>query len=216
MKPVSCLRYNIFAAVSGLLLTACAFKPVKDSTRHFVLTPIPADQPALAPTRPVSIGIRFVTMPSQLLRDSISVRIGTNEIEYLENAQWAERLDHCFERTMAANLSRLLPSDSIYLDDWGRDQVGLKVSVDVQQFEVDIRGTGTLVAQWRITDPGSDQPPRSGLARLVRKGESPHDKPEAIAATLSDLTAHFSRDLAQAIRESVKSDAVSSSSPTPN
>ena len=78
-----------------------------------------------------------------------------------------------------------------------------RVSVNVQQFEVDTGGSGTLVAQWRITAPENDRPLKSGLAQLSRTGASPRAKPEVIATTLSDLAADFSRDLAQSIRESL-------------
>jgi uncharacterized lipoprotein YmbA len=143
-------------------------------------------------------------MPSYLLRSSIAVRNGANEMEYLDDAQWAERLDQSFQRTLAANLSRLLPSDHVYLSDWGRDQMQAKVSINVQQFEVDIRGHGTLIAQWQITTPDSDTPLKSGEASLAHTGASPHGNPQAIATILSDLATEFSRDLAQSIRESVK------------
>jgi len=146
-------------------------------------------------------------MPSSLLRDSMAVHNGANEIEYLKNAVWAERLDHGFERTLAVNLSRLLASDGIYVEDWGRGQAMARVSVNVQQFQVDTRGTGTLIAQWRITAPGKELPLKSGLASLSRTGPPPSGKPEVVATTLSDLAADFSRDLAQAIRESAEKHA---------
>lgn len=182
------------------------FKRTTDSTRHFVLAPIPANNsaPAEAATRHLSIEITFVRMPSQLLRDSLAVRNGDNEIEYLENALWADRLDHSFERTLAVNLSRLLSSDSIYLADWGRGKATARVSVNVQQFEVDTRGNGTLIAQWRITAPENEEPLKSGLTRLARTGGVPSGKPEVIATTLSELEADFSRELAQSIRESTQ------------
>jgi uncharacterized lipoprotein YmbA len=141
-------------------------------------------------------------MPSELLRDSVAVRNGQNEIEYLQNALWADRLDHSFERTLAVNLSRLLSSDGIYLADWGRAKATARVSVNVQQFEVDTAGNGTLIAQWRITVPENEQPLKSGLTTLSRTGDSPSGKPEVIATTLSELEADFSRELAQSIRES--------------
>jgi uncharacterized lipoprotein YmbA len=146
-------------------------------------------------------------MPEQLLRHSIAVQNGANELEYRDNALWAERLDHGLERTLAANLSQLLCSDGIYLDDVGRDQVMVRVAVNVQQFVVDTRGTGTLIAQWQITAPGKDLPMERGLARLTHKGAPPDGKPEVIATTLSDLAAEFSRQLAQAISESAQKPA---------
>jgi len=144
-------------------------------------------------------------MPSYLLRDSLAIRNGANEIEYLEDALWAERLDQCFQRTLAANLSRLLSSESIHLADWGRDPVQATVLINVQQFDVDIHGHGTLIAEWRITTPDSDAPLKRGHARLARSGVSPRANGEIIATTLSELLTEFSRELAQSIRETVKS-----------
>ncbi len=131
----------------------------------------------------------------------MAVRNGANEVEYLENALWSERLDESFQRDLAANLAELLRSDNIYLTDWAHDQVTVAVYINMQQFDVDINGHGTLIAQWRITAPGSDVPLKSGRARLDRIGASPRGKPEVVAETLSDLAAQFSRDLAQSIRE---------------
>ena len=206
MKTILCLRHPWFIALACILLTGCLFKRTTDSTRHFVLTPIPANDPppVEAATQHLSVEIAFVRMPSQLLRDSVVVRNGENEIEYLENALWADRLDHSFERTLAVNLSRLLSSDGIYLADWGRGKATAKVCVNVQQFEVDTGGKGTLIAQWRITVPENEQPLKSGLTRLARTGDSPSGKPEVIATTLSELEADFSRELAESIRESAE------------
>ena len=205
MKSESCLPRLVLVAITGVLLTGCLLKPVTDSTRHFVLSPISTNEPAPTATEHLSAGIGFVKMPSYLLRNSMAVRNGGNEIEYIENARWAERLDQCFQRTLAANLSRLLPSDSVYVADSGRDQAQARVFINVQQFDVDTQGRGTLIAQWRITAPGSDTPLKSGEARLAQAGPSPHGNADVIATTLSDLAAEFSRELAQSIRESVKS-----------
>jgi uncharacterized lipoprotein YmbA len=193
----------------GLILTGCLFKPVTDSTRHFTLTPLPASEPPLAASNSnsaehLSIGIGFVKMPSYLLRNSMIIRNGP-EIEYLEGAVWGERLDESFQRDLSANLGDLLPSDTIYLSDWAHDQVTLALYINVQQFDVDIDGHGTLIAQWRITAPGRDIPLKSGRTRLEQTGPSPRGKPEVIAKTLSDLVAQFSRDVAQSIHESKKS-----------
>src|SRR5207247_4268042 len=138
---------SVFVAFTGMLLTGCLLKPVTVSTRHYILSPISTNEPAPAATGHVSVGIGFVKMPSYLLRNSMAVRNGANEIEYIEDAQWAERLDHCFQLTLVANLSRLLSSNGIYLTDWGRDQVQARVFINVQQFDVDTRGRGTLICQ---------------------------------------------------------------------
>jgi uncharacterized lipoprotein YmbA len=176
-----------FVSALGMLLTGCLLKPATVSTRHFILAPIPANEPAPATTEHLPVGVGSVKMPAYLLRTSMAVRNGANEIEYLEDALWAERLDRCFQRALAANLSRLLPSDSVYLSDWGRGEVQARVFVDVQQFDVDTGGRGTLIAQWRITTETGDVLLKGGHARLVRPGASPSGNPGIIAATLSDL-----------------------------
>jgi len=202
MKTILSQQHLLFVAATGLLFSGCSFKRVTDSPHHFVLAPIQEAEPVAPATRDLSVGIGFIRLPPELLRDSIAVQSGTNEFEYIENALWADRLDHCFERTVASNLSRLLSSESIYTGNWSREQVTLRVSIQVEIFEVDTRGNGTLVARWRIRPRDNDQPPKTGLARVTRTGASPRGKPEVIVTTLSDLTADFSRDLAKALRES--------------
>ena len=206
MNSVFCLLRLSFVGVTGILLTGCLSRSATVSPRHFILSAISTNEPVPSATGRLSVGIGSVKMPSYLLRRSMAVRNGANEIDYIEDALWGERLDQSFQRTVAVNLSRLLSSDSIYLADWRRDQVQARVFINVQQFDVDNDGNGTLIAQWRITTPESDIPLKSGHARLARTGPSPRGDPQVIATALSDLSAEFSRDLAQSIRESVKSD----------
>ena len=201
-KAVSNVLRFVFVAVAGVLLTGCLLRRTTDSTRYFVLSPISTNEPSAAQTERFSVEIGFVKMPSYLLRNSIAVRNGDNEIQYLEDARWGERLDQNFQRTLAANLSRLLPSDRVYPSDSGHDQVAVRVSVNVQQFDLDTRGCGTLIAHWRILAADNDKPLKNGQARLVQSGALPRGHPEIIAKTLSDLTTEFSRELAKEIRES--------------
>ena len=203
MNSGFCFARFIFVTAVALLLAGCLLKPSIAPVRYFVLAPVPANEPA-ATMEQISAGIGSVKMPSYLLRTSVAVRHGTNEIEYLEGARWGERLDQCFQRTLTANLSRLLPSDHVYSTDWAGSQAMVRVFVDVQQFDVDSQGRGTLIAHWRIQPSDGNTPLKSGTARLDRAGASPQGNAVVIAATLSELTAEFSRTLAQSIRESVQ------------
>jgi len=186
--------------VTCLLFTGCLFKTGTVATRHFILSPVCTNELAQAPPEHLSVSIGLVKMPSYLLRNSMAVRNGANEIEYLETAQWGERLDQCFQRAVAANLSRLLSSDDIHVADWGRDHAETHVFINVQQFDVDNHGHGTLIAQWQIAEFDGNKSSRSGHIRLARAGVSPQGNPAAIARTMSDLTAQFSHELAQSIR----------------
>jgi uncharacterized lipoprotein YmbA len=190
--------------VIAMLLTGCLFKSSTMPVRHFILAPITTNGPAPATTEPLSVGIGFVRMPAYLLRDSLTVRTGDNEIEKLEGALWAERLDQCFERALAANLSWLLSSGNIYSTDWDRSHLMFRVFINVEQFDVDTHGHGRLIANWRITPADMDTPVKRGTARLERTGPAPGGNPGAVATTLSELVAGFSRELAEEIRGAPK------------
>ena len=194
----------IFVALSSILLTGCLLRTATVPPRHFVLAPIPADEQSTSFNDHLSVEIGFVKMPAYLLRDHLAIRTDANEIEYLENALWAERLDQSFQRTLTVNLTQLLSSDGTRLTEFGRRQPAAKVFVTVQQFDVDTHGHGVLIAQWRISTPDSDAPLKSGDARLTRTGASPRGDPYVIATTLSSLTDDFSRDMTQSIRDYVK------------
>jgi uncharacterized lipoprotein YmbA len=186
----------------GVLLGGCVIKPARVPTRHFVLVPIPASQQASTTAQQISAEVGFVKMPSYLLGDSMVVRKSANEVEYLETALWAERLDHSFRQTLAQNLFLLLASDGACLSASERDRLVVRVSVNVEQFDVDTKGRGTLLADWRLTSVGADKPMKIGQAHLTRPGPSPRGNPQAVATTLSALVSEFSRDLAPALRES--------------
>ena len=208
MKPGSCALRLVFASFSGVLLTGCLLKTATVPARHFVLAPIPPDESGPAPKEHASVEIGFVKMPAYLLRDSIAVRNGLNEIEYLENALWAERLDQSFQRALAADLYRSCSATNDFPESerkWQR----VRIFVTVDQFDVDTNGRGTLVAQWRIVASDANEPVTSGYTRLVRTGVSRRGNPAAIARTMSELTADFSSELTRSLSDSARTAAVS-------
>jgi uncharacterized lipoprotein YmbA len=141
-----------------------------------------------------AVEIGFVKMPSYLLRDSMAVRNGANEIEYLENALWAERLDHCFQRTLLANLSGSCRGSE-------RNPKSARIFVEVDRFDVDISGHGKLVAQWRMAAFDGAGTLQTGHVSLSRTGVPPRGDPAAMARTMSELTAEFSHEVTSSIRE---------------
>jgi uncharacterized lipoprotein YmbA len=204
MKRSNSLHLLLMMSSLGLLLGGCVIKPARLPTRHFVLVPIPAPQDAPTRAQLLAVEVGFVKMPSYLLRDSMVIRKSADEVEYLETALWAERLDQSFRQTLAENLSLLLASDGAYVAASQRDRLVVRVSVNVEHFDVDSEGRGTLLAAWRLTAAGADKPTKIGQAHLTRPGLSPRGNPQAIATTLSSLLAEFSRELAQALQESTE------------
>ena len=205
MKTAPYPRRLIVMALPSLFLTGCLLRTATVPPRHFVLAPIPAEEFGSSSSSKLSVEIGFVKMPAYLLRDSIAVRTCANEIEYLQNALWAERLDQSLERTIAVNLCRLRSSNGLDLANLPGDQVPMKILINVDRFDVDTQGQGVLIARWRIVAPGSNMLLSVGNTRLIRTAAPPRGKPEVIATTLSDLTAQLSRDIAQSVREARRS-----------
>jgi len=198
----------LFALAACAGLTGCSFlKPAKATARYFVLTPMPAAEPAKVAPGALAVGVGQVKLPAYLFNTSVAVRQGTNEVEYLPSALWAERLDTGFQRVLAANLAILLPTDHIHLSAWQKDAVAAEVYVTIEQFDADATGRGVLVARWRILSPGGEKMLKAGGSRLARQGPPPDDGASGAIATLSDLVADFSRQLAQALQEATSGQA---------
>lgn len=187
-------------SVFCVVITGCLFKPAVVTTRRFVLTPVQTKDRA-ADASQLVVGLGRVGMPDYLLKDSMAVRKGDNEIQYLESALWAEALDHAFQRTLAANLSSQLGDSRVRLSSWQPGQVALAVRVSVERLDVDAQGRGTLIARWGIEAPDSGKVLKSGESSFTKSGPVPHDDPASIATTLSDLIAQFSEVLVKAVRE---------------
>lgn len=189
-------------------LAGCLLKPNTVATRSYVLSPLPASAAVKAGDQPAPpIGVGLVKLPSYLLKTSLAVRSGSNEITYLDSSLWAERLDTSFQRTLAANLSTLLPTDQIRLSSWSHGEVVRAVYVNVDRFDVDVQGNGTLTAWWRITAGSGGATLKSGESHFTQPGPLPSSRPDAIATTLSALNTRLSETLAQALRESLAGNA---------
>ena len=197
---------QIFILICGLTVLVgggCLFKSARVPARHFILTAVPPPGNALAATsRAPAIEVGFVKMPSYLLRESMVIRKSASEIEVLDDAVWAEQLDEGFRRVLQENLSSA--SDQAQLSATGRNEATLRLSVDVEQFDVDAQGQGTLLANWRITEPGASKPMKSGQAHLTKSGPPPRGNPQAVATTLSALIGEFSGELAAASQQATQ------------
>jgi len=200
-KSGLCATLLIALGVS-VSLTGCSFlKPAPNTARHYVLTPLPADGQAKAAPGTLVVGLGQVKLPAYLLDTSLAVRKGTNEIVYLPGTLWAERLNAGIQNVLAANLRSLLPTDQIRLSIWRSDGVGAEVYVAIEQFDVDSKGEAVLIASWRILAPGGEKTIKAGESRFMRHGPSPNANPSGAVATLSELMADLSRQLAQALKE---------------
>ena len=208
MKTLSLPIRLLLTAAACIGLTGCFgfLKPSPVNTRYFVLTPLPAAKSAPpAPGAPVAlaVGVGFVKLPAYLFNSAVALRSAPNEVSYRENVLWAERLDNGLQRILAANLATLLPTDRIRLSAWQPEDVAVEVYVTVEQCDVDSTGRGVLVAWWRILSPGGGKTLKAGQFRAARPGPSLITDPQGAIATLSELAADLSREIAQGIKAGV-------------
>jgi uncharacterized lipoprotein YmbA len=205
MKNLSLLARLLTAGAVCAALSGCLnLKPARSTHRNFVLSPLPANETgalASAVSSAPGVGIGQVKLPAYLFRDSIAVRKGTNELEYLEMARWAERLDTGFQRILASNLATLVPTSRIRLSAWRSQDVAVGVYVALERFDVDEDGRGVIVAWWRVVSPGGETVLKSGQFRASHAGPAPAFNTDGAVATLSELAAELSRELAKAIQE---------------
>jgi uncharacterized lipoprotein YmbA len=193
----------IATCLTSLCLAGCGFlKPSGITPRSFILTPL-AVAGAPAEKAAIEVGVGPVTVPGYLFKNSIAVRRGTNEIAYLDTAVWAERLDLGLQRVLAADLAALLGTDRMHLSAWRPQDVNVEVFVNVERFDVDQNGEGVLVAWWRLLAPGGAKELKAGRFRQARSGPAPQADPRGATATMSELAADLSRELATAIKASV-------------
>ena len=202
LKIRPCARILLASLCSIVLwvgLTGCSFlKPAKSTEHYYVLTPIAATPIG---SGSLAVGLAQVKLPPYLFNTSLAVRKGTNEVEYLDSALWAERLDAGFQRVLAANLAIVLPAEQVRLSAWQKEDVAAEVYVTVEQFDVDASGRGVLVAQWRILSPGGEKVLKAGGSRLSHEGPKPDAGASGAVATLSELVGDLSRQLAQVLKE---------------
>lgn len=193
----------LLAAATGLACLAWAgclsFKPAGHIAHYFVLTSA-ATNPATNSIS-VAVGVGFVKVPDYLFKDTIAVRKGTNEVEYLLADLWAEHVNIGFQRVLAANLSVVVPASQIRLSEWRPSDVAAGVYVTVEQFDVDDHGQGVLVAWWRVVSPNGDKPPKSGQFSAKLAGPIPAVNPGGATATLSALVGQLSAEIAPAVLE---------------
>jgi uncharacterized lipoprotein YmbA len=66
----------------------------------------------------ISVGIDQLKFPDFLLRPQIVTQSSANKMDYAEYDRWAESLDENFSRVMAENLSKLIPTENVYVFPW--------------------------------------------------------------------------------------------------
>lgn len=181
---------RLLLTAMAVLLLGC-LGPRTDLTRYFLLAP--ATGPASATTAP-PIGLGPVTMPDYLDQTRIAALRGDQEIAFVPDARWAERLGPMLRRSLAALLEGSA-GRPVTAYPWRPDAAPAAIAaVDVTRFDVGPR-SAMLRAEWQVRTGGTL---RSGVAEI----EEPARDTTVVerVAALNRSLARLSDQLAAALR----------------
>jgi uncharacterized protein len=139
-------------AILGVVLLGlhgCASSP---PTRFYVFPSLTGAEtaPPVA-QRELTIGVGPVTLHPYLDRPQIVTRASRARLVLGEFDQWGAPLRDSVTRSLAENLSLLVPTDRVVLHPWSRTTVpDYQVTVDVLQFDAGPGGEVILAARWQI------------------------------------------------------------------
>jgi uncharacterized lipoprotein YmbA len=190
--------------VAGMSAAACLNLGAKpDPARFFTLTPLarPKRDTAGSVSHPdrVALGVGPITLPGYLDREQLVTRISENRLAVAENDRWGEPLEENVSRVLSQNLSLLLADENVTRLPWpSTDRPTYQVEIDVLRFEADTARRTRLVARWVLRQVATRDELVVRESRLDRPAEG--SSTEAIVATLSELVADFSSEIADAVR----------------
>jgi uncharacterized protein len=191
-------RLAVVTLVAALLgLGACASTP----SRFYMLNPLsPAEgmSPASQAERGPVVGVGPVNFPKYLERPQIVSRASRHQLALGEFDRWAEPLQENFSRVLAENLSLLIPTEHILLNDWPRSAtLDYQVRVDVLHFDGWMGGESSLIVRWSILD-GAE---RELLSKKLHLNASTGGRDyEAMVMAMNQMLETLSRDIAVAVQ----------------
>jgi uncharacterized protein len=191
-------RLAVVTLVASLLgLGACASTP----SRFYMLNPLsPAEgmSPASQAEQGPVIGVGPITFPKYLERPQIVSRASRHQLALGEFDRWAEPLQENFSRVLAENLSLLIPTDHLFLQEWPRSAtLDYQVRVEVRHFDGWLGGESVLIARWSLLDRAE----RELLSRTsYLNGPTGGRDYEAMVVAMNQMLEALSRDIATAIQ----------------
>ncbi len=152
-------KWNTVTIIGIVLVISLLFQFGCGSTkpsRFYVLTPVSNPEGEMAQSgghTDISVGIGLLKFPDHLLRPQIVIQTSSNKLDYAEYDRWAESLNDNFARVMAENLSKMIPSESVYIYPWkNTSKVRYQVNFEVMRFSQGPDKSVTLVVFWSIFD----------------------------------------------------------------
>lgn len=174
-------------------------------SRFYVLTPILDAEVGTIQSESksdISVGIDKLLMPDRLLKPQIAIHSHANQMEYAEYDRWAESLDENFIDVLAENLSKLLPSENIYIFPWKSSTVlQYYMTFEIMQFSQRGDKNISLIVFWSIYDNATTKELLRKKTTLKQPGPTsdPMDYGRLVQV-MSQLVEEFSREVAAELK----------------
>ena len=191
-------QLSVAALVVSLLgLGACSSTPSRFYMLN-TLAPSPEMASASQAERGPVILLGPITFPKYLDRPQIVTRASPHQLALGEFDRWAEPLQENFSRVLAENLSLLIPTDRLLLDNLPRSvTLDYQIRVDVLHFDGWLGGESALIARWSILDRAE----RELVSRKVHLNAPTGGRDyEALVVAMNQMVEALSRDIAAAIQ----------------
>ncbi len=145
-----------------------------------------------------SVALGPITLPEVVDRQELVLRVGPNEVTFVELHRWAGSLKSEIPRIIADNLAGYLNIRRVtaYPQSAG-DDADYRVLVDIQRFDSTLGDSVTIDALWTVRRQ-SDGKVRTG--RSTAKEPTSGREYDALVAGHSRALATVSREIAEAIR----------------
>jgi uncharacterized lipoprotein YmbA len=188
----------------ALAVAGCVSLKRTPEARFFVLESLlepPEGVPAQGPAG--SLGLLPVVLPGYLDRAQVVTWSAPGELKIDEFLRWAEPLDAGVSRTLAENLSALLPQTLVVRAPWpSRTQLRCRIRVELERFGPQTSGEVELEGRFELLQAREE---RALMVRPVslRRGLATATVPDAGAGVeaMSELVADLAKEIAAAVRE---------------
>jgi uncharacterized protein len=197
---------GLFGA-AGLVLAVAGCVSLKRTpeARFFVLESLLEPPEGVATQGPAGpLGLLPVVLPRYLDRAQVVTWSAAGELKIDEFLRWAEPLDAGVSRTLAENLSALLPETLVVRAPWpSKTRLRCRLRVELERFGPQTNGEVQLEGRFELLQPREE---RALMVRPVslRRGLSTAGAvPDAGAGVeaMSQLVADLAKEIAAAVRE---------------
>lgn len=197
-------RTPLMAALvaTALLAVGCSslLAPQPNLTRYYFLSPMTdAGRPStLTANVGLRIGLGPLKLPDYLNRTERAVRVGPNQIRFMENQCWAEPLDANVGRVLSQNVRvRLEAAQVVTLPTTLAVRRAYDVPIEILRFDSTGKGAAELSARWGIKDSKTDEVLFTHETDIVEPATG--SDTEAAVAALSRALGRWSDEIASAL-----------------